>query len=32
VTEAMWTPDPNEPVPRVFRPHPLWFDPRRLLK
>jgi hypothetical protein len=32
VTEAMWTPDPHEPVPRVFRPHPLWFDPRRLLK
>jgi hypothetical protein len=32
VTEAMWTPDPNEPVPRVFRPHPLWFDPKRLLK
>ena len=32
VTEAMRPPEPNEPVPRAFRAHPLWFDPKRLLK
>ena len=32
VTEAMRPPEPNEPVPEAIRAHPLWFDPKRLLK
>ena len=32
VNEAMWIPDPNEPVPRASRELPFWFDRKRLLK